>query len=372
MASLFAAWRNWRERGDVLRDVRAQNVALREWDDCRVQDNLADALTALERNDHRHAAEIWTKALDRSPREARASPLALDVLIGLGRFDEAETIMKEGRTRYPTEIRFAAGLAEISRAKGDHEAACGHWAAVHRQFPNAMVGYASGVDALRNLNRLPEAEALAEQTIRRFPHEVLGYMEYARIAGLRRDWGQTLQRWDLVRTQFNHPSGYAGAGHAMIELGRYDEAEAMLRDARIRAPTDVAPFIELALCAQARGDTAVAIERWLRLADVFPLHLVSCLTAAGGLQGLGATEDAEHVLRDAIDHFPAEPGPIEHLGLLLLNRGDFAAAVVAFIKMRDTFPNNRASYIRLSDSLNQAGRFDEAEAVRVEQRQRFQ
>jgi tetratricopeptide (TPR) repeat protein len=368
MASVIAVWRNWRERREILRDLRRENADLREWDHFKVRDGLIEALTALEQNDHSRAVELWAAALDRSPREVHASPLALEVLLGLRRFDEAETMMREGQTKHPTDMRFAVGLAEVARARGDDEAALERWALVRKQFPGAMVGYAAGVEALRNLKRLPEAESLAEQTMRRFPDEVLGFMEHARIATLREDWEQSLQRWEAVRTKFNHPSGYTGAGHALVQLGRFDEAEEMLRQARFRAPTDIGPFIELARCAQASGDVATAIGRWNRLASVFPLHLSSCLLAAGTLETLGATSDAERVLREAVDHFPAEPRPIENLGLLLLRSRDFAAAVDVFTTMRKAFPHNKVSHIRLADALTQAGRSDEALAVRDEQR----
>jgi tetratricopeptide (TPR) repeat protein len=372
MASVISVWRNWRERRDILRDLRRKKAELREWEQYKIRNGLTEALSALERNDHSRANELWTAALDHSPREVHASPLALDVLLGLRRFDEAEAMMREGQTKHPTNIRFAIGLAEVARARGDDESALKRWAAVRKQFPGAMVGYAVGVEALRNLKRLPEAEILAEQTVKRFPDEVLGFMEQARIATMQEDWEQSLSRWDVVRRKFNHSSGYTGAGHALAQLGRFDEAEAMLAQARTRAPTDIGPFIELARCAQANGDIPIAIDRWKRLVSVFPLHLPSCLLAAGTLETLGATADAESILREAVDHFPAEPSPIESLGLLLLRRPDLNAAVEAFATMRNAFPDNRVSYIRQAEALTRAGRTGEAETVRSDERRRFQ
>jgi tetratricopeptide (TPR) repeat protein len=344
---------------------------MREWDQFKVRDDLAEALSALDGNDHQHATELWTKALERNPREARASPLAVKVLVGLRRFDEAETIMREGQIRHPNDMRFARGLAEIARDSGDDETALLRWVAVRKQFPGDMIGYAAGVGALRKLNRLSEAETLAERTMKLFPEEVLGFMEHAQIASLRQHWDDALRRWDLVRTRFDHSSGYLGAARAMIQLGRYDEAEALLSQCRIKTPTDSAPVIELARCAEARGDLPGAIDGWNRVAQRFSLHLPSCLAAASALQTLDAFADSENVLRDAIDHFPNEPRPLAQLGMLFLDRRNFPAAVNTFATMRSAFPDREEGYIYGAQALSQTGCREEAEALRGEHHRRL-
>jgi tetratricopeptide (TPR) repeat protein len=371
MTGLIDIWRNWRERRNVLREVRRDRADAREWAYFRFKDGMTEALVALERDDRRRATEIWLETNAKYPGEALNSPLALDVLNGLQRFDEAEALMNEGRTKTPGDMRFAIGLALVARARGDSETASQRWASVRKQFPGVMQSYAMGVEALRDLKRLQEAEALTQQTIARFPEEVLGYMEHARLADLQEDWKQALERWNVVLTRFDHLSGYTGVAQAMVKFGRYDEADALLTRARVRYPTEPAPSIGLAQSAQARGDVAEAVVRWKRVAQRFPLHAPAVFSTAGALDQLGATADAEEVLRDAVDHFPDEPRALAELGMLLLRRQDFTAAAETFATLRGYFPDHQASYLHGADALTQAGRPDEAEALREEYRRRF-
>lgn len=371
MAGLFAFWQNWRERRDIMREVRRRNADAREWAYFRFKDVMVEALEALKRDDRRHATRVWTEALERYPGQALASDLALDVLLGLQRFDEAEALMQEGLRKSSRDDRCAIGLAQVARARGDHETAAQRWAMIRKQFPNVMEGYAFGVEALRGLNRLPEAEALTQQMVARFPEEVLGYMEYGRLADQQQNWEQALLRWEVVLTRFDHLSGYTGMAQAMVKFGRYDEADALLVRARIRYPVDPSPGIGLALSAQAKGDIPEAINRWKRVAKYSAMDMVAVLNAAGAMEKLGVVVDAEEVLREAVDHFPVEPRPLAELGMLLLRRRDFAAAAEAFATLRGTFPDNKASYIHGAEALSKAGRAEEAEAVRKEYRIRF-
>ena len=321
MSGLISTWRNWHERRTILRDVRQQQADAREWAYFRFKDAMTEALNALERDDHRHATEIWVDALGQYPGQALGSSLAFKVLLGLRRFDEAETLMNEGRRKRPADVRFAIGLARVALSRQDYEAAAQRWAAVRKAFPGAIEGYTFGSAALRELKHLAEAEALIRQTMSRFPDEIVGFMEHARLAELHQDWEQVLQRWDIVRNRFDHPSGYIGAIHAMVQLKRYDEAEALSENARVRFPGDPAPHVSLVVCSQAKGDMAQALSRCNLVAQRFPLHLPSVLRAAELLEQLDAAEEAEQVLRDAVDRFQAEPRPLRELG-----RFCFAAA----------------------------------------------
>lgn len=371
MTSLVEAWRDWRERREVLRDVRRQRSAVAEWAFFRFRDAMVDALAAIDRGDTVHAAHVWHQASEQYPNQALGSPLAIDVLLGLRRFEAAEALMNEGLLKKPGESRFAIGLAETARAKGDFETAVQRWSAVRSRFPGLMQGYALGVEALRDLGRLSEAEALVQETMRRFPEEILGFMEHARLADLKQDWDQARQRWDVVRARFGHLSGYTGAAHALINLGLHDDAEALFTAARVRFPTEPASSAGLARCAEAKNEIVQAITLWKRLAQHFPMHIFSVLEAANALERLNSAQDAENVLRGAIERFPSDMRPSMALGELLLRRGEFCAASKVFAKARDAFPDTQAFYLRGIEALNRADQAAHAQSLLEEHRRRF-
>ncbi len=371
MGGLLTVVRDWRYRQEVLRDLRRQQTIDSERDRFLVKDNLTYALSALERNDRRQATELWTKSLDRYPRETQASPLALKVLLGLRRFEEAEALLRKGQKNAPRDPYFAIGLADIAHAKGEHDVAIERCAALRKQFPGVLQGYVVGAASLMIKDRLEEAEILTQKAITMFPEEVRGYIEHAYVATRRQDWQEALQRWQHVLNQFGHQSGYTCSAQAMIQLERYDEADAILSAALVRFPTETGPGAELARSAQARGDSPEAIKRWKRLVQRFPLHMLSCLWAAEALEILGEAAEAERILCEGVDHFPSDLPPIIHLGMLLLRHRQFQAAVEVYATMRQRFPENETGYIRGAEALRQADRADDAAILTEEHRRRF-
>ena len=148
MTGLFAAWRSWRDRRLILRDVRRHAAGARELDHFKIKDQLTYANSALDNNDERQATEIWTKLVADYPSDALQSPLALRVLMRLRRYDEAATLMRNGQRRHPGDPKFPHGLAQIARAKGDHDEAILLYAQLRKRFPGVMEGYTSGAESL--------------------------------------------------------------------------------------------------------------------------------------------------------------------------------------------------------------------------------
>lgn len=339
MSGLFSAWRNWRELREILLDLRRQKADNAEQIRFIVRDSLGEALSALRLNDDRKAAQIWTRLRDQFPDEIGAAPLAPEILLKLGRFDEAEALMLKGRKRHPGNVHFARGLAAVSEARGDHDQAICRYAALRKRFPGAVEGYVMGALSLAAKNKLNEAEALAMEAMKRFPEEIGGFLEYARIAARRQNWLEALERWQNVQDGFGHRTfGYMGCAQTMILLGRYNEADAILADARIRFPTDSGFFAESARCAEARGDIPAAVSRWKSTVERFPLEAHCHSEAADAFERLGRPAEAEAALRGAADRFSTARWPILKLAEFLERRGDMSAAAEISETPREIFP----------------------------------
>jgi tetratricopeptide (TPR) repeat protein len=143
MTGPISAWRSWRDRRLILRDVRRQAADAKEINRFKVKDQLTYANAALDSNDHRQAAEIWDKLVADHRSQAFDSPLALRVLMRLRRYDDATTVMRHGQRRSPGEPRFLQGLGQIAQAKGDHDEAILIFAQLRKSFPGVMEGYTS-------------------------------------------------------------------------------------------------------------------------------------------------------------------------------------------------------------------------------------
>jgi predicted Zn-dependent protease len=354
-----------------MRMLRRQQADDSERDRFKVKDNLTYAMAAIERGDQREATELWESSLSRYPNETKSSPLALSVLLGVRRYDEADALMLAGQKKRPNDPFFAKGLAQIAIARHDREEALRRCAALRKRFPGVMEGYTLAVEALTELKRFDEADALCARAIATFPDEMVCYLVHARVAVAQENWQEALNRWLPVRDRFDWISGHLGYAEALGKLGSYDEAETLLEAARMRFPTDTAPVTQLALLSEMRGDAPQAISRWQRLAHRFPLMIHACLQAAEHLEKLGEPADAERVLREAVEHFPNDTAPFSRLGALMMRRKEYSGAAGVWAEFRKTFPDVEEPYIRGVEALRLAGRAAEADTLAQERDRRF-
>jgi tetratricopeptide (TPR) repeat protein len=372
MTGLLSAWHDWRERREILRDIRRRQADQSERDRFVVRDALAEALAAFGIGDRRKATAIWTATRDRYPMEIRASPLALELLLKLHHYDEAAALMAEGRKKHPKEIFFAKGVAAVAHTRGDHNAAIEYYVALRKQFPGVATGYVLGAQSLAAANRLAEADAQAEMAMNLFPEEIGGFLEYARLAVRREDWPEAMRRWELLQAAFDdRPFGLHGRAQALIKLGRYDEADVQLEAARFRFPTNSGLLAEFAYCAQARGDFPEAVKRWKRRVEVVPMEMHGYNNAAAAFDEMGEYAEAEAILRAAVERFPLEESPPIMLAKFLHGRQDFTAEAECWAALRKIFVNNEHAYTHGADALRRAGHVDQANALLEEHKSRF-
>ncbi len=368
----FAAWRRWQDRRMILRDIRRRAADANEVNHFKIKDQLVYAEAALDNNDNRRATEICNKLIADHPPEAYRSPLALKVLLRLRRFDDATKMVLTGQRRSRGDPNFLLGLAQIAQARRDHPEAVMHYAKMRKYFPGVMEGYTSAAEALRLMGKPADAESLAVQAMRQFPDHIAGFLERARLAVHREDWEEALRCWKPIRDQFEYVGAYVGAAQAFTHLQRYDEAEEVLQQARYRFGTNPSPLCEYARVAEAKGDTAEAIQRWKAVLYRFPLDMPVYSDASQAFERLGDPAEAETTLRAAVDRFPLELRPrIELAKLLLYQHLDFDAAVDAWSSLRQVLPDNEEAYVAGADALQKAGRTDAAAALRADHHQRF-
>lgn len=364
MGSIFSAWRAWRERREILSDARAIVADAREVNRFKIKDGLTLADAALDNEDRRRATETLDKLTAEFGDDARRHPLALRVMIRLGRFDEAEAAMNAGQRRHPNDPQYLAGLGHIARERHRYEDAVGLYAQLRWRFPGVIDGYTWAADSLRVLGRLEEAEALALEAKTRFPDEIGGYLEYARGGALRQDLPEALRRWNIVIERFDYLGGYIGSAQAMCQLGQYDDAEALLTRARYRFGANPGPLIQYAHVAEARGNAEEAIKRWQDVLWRYPLDLTVYFEVAAALERLGRPEDVVSTLRAGIDRLPTEQRLYLELAKFFhYARRDFSAAADAWAAMHAAFPDNAEAYNCGIEALRQAGREHEAADV---------
>jgi tetratricopeptide (TPR) repeat protein len=361
----------WSKRRQALRELK--NLQRHEELVLKLDEgNLVNrAKAALGAGDSVAALHFWREALERYPHFAKTSHDALEVLLGLKHFDEAEALMVEGQQRAPRDPYYANGYALIAERSGDTKEAINRWQRVRKKFPSSWMGYANGVMCLAWTGQYEAAEALSKQAIEMFPREVRAWISWAHIAERRRDWPETIHRWDTVRDKFNDSSSYTGIARGLEGMGRIEEAEAHLRESQLRFPLVHEIAIGLARLANLRGDNEETARLWADARRRFPLMAFGYREGFRHLVGMGRYEDAEAISLTAIDRFPAEAWPAVEYAQLAHTRHDWEAAAARWAAVRTSWPDRQDGYLRGAEACTALGRQDEAAQLRDECQRRF-
>jgi tetratricopeptide (TPR) repeat protein len=301
----------WRERQSAMREIRRiadAEVEQMTYDDSNPV-NLAKI--ALTLNDPAVALTHWRNVMTRAPLFAKTHKDAPEILIGLKLYDEAETIMRECMRRYPAEARYAGCYAQVAEERRDHAEATARWKNVINRFPSWWKGYVHYATSLSATGQHQEADKVLTKAVAQFPDEVIAGIEWARNAERQKDHAESLARWQKLWDRTQHPVAISGVARALITLGRLDEAETRLLEARTRHPLAEAIRIDLAQLAEKRGDTDEALRRWVELKTRMPLLRFGYEGEFRLLRKLGRLDEAGAVIEEAVERFPHDAWPVQ-------------------------------------------------------------
>ena len=161
------------------------------------------------------------------------------------------------------------------------------------------------------------------------------------------------------------------AAFAVLEAGRFDEADALLQAAMARFPDDVGLAVDHAWVAHRRRTVAAAIARWDRVRQGFPDHPMGYIGAAITAREAGQLDRADALLTEAERRFPDNPSLPAEQAWLALARRDLPAAIRRWEEVRVRQPDSWLGYTGGSAALREAQRFVEADALLAEAIVRF-
>jgi tetratricopeptide (TPR) repeat protein len=217
-----------------------------------------------------------TPAPDEAPQAGDASAQGLQAaqaMLNAGRIDEAEAAVADVLATQGEDHAALWLHAEIAASRQDHAAAAARWnrlRLLHEREPDAATGEAHrrAILAFSQAGQHDEARACAQAALALFPgnaHMVLTCGYAAQFAG---DWETASLRWEQARGLApDLLDGYVHGAKAYSELGRHDEALALLTAAEAAFPEHRIGLLKCqAYAAEARQDWAAAVRHW-RLAQ---------------------------------------------------------------------------------------------------------
>src|ERR1700722_17856507 len=186
------------------------------------------------------------------------------------------------------------------------------------------------------------------------------------------DWIGALHRWSQVRTHF--PSaweGYGLASRALRELGRLDDAMALLIDAAEQFPQHVDRFHDLARLAEARRDWVAAELFWCDFISINPRPWWAYTSLASALHEQGRVDEAEAALVAVQGAMPGEPAVFAEHARLAESRRDWPKALERWQSVIDRFPDQWIGYCGVGTTLRETGRLEDARNTLIPAVERF-
>ncbi len=354
---MFEALTEWFERRRALRELRAGDEEAGLGFGKFFAEQIEAATSALTRGDREWAFKTWREMNERYPKLSMTSERALSLLVELGGYDEADSLIREGGRRYPWHrIMFATVSVRAAQRRGDHDQTLRRCEILRRKFPRVTEGYTIAATCLAALDRQNDAEAVIEQAASRFPRNYVIIVTHARHAERRRDWSKALERWQVVRDRFDDFVGPVGMAQALREMGRYSEAREIATDVTERFPTNPWAHVELAKIAGVEADLEGAVQRWEIVREKFPDLAVGYTAGADAARRVGREVEADKILNLAVTRMRFNLDVHLEFARSAGRGGDKAAAAERWALVCDRFPDCAEARERNTEVLAAAER----------------
>ena len=288
------------------------------------------------------------------------------------RYMEAEAMLAGALARFPADAGPLIDYASIAQAKGDVEETVDRWRIVRDRFPNQLAGYTHGVVALRTAGRRDEAESLMAEALGRFPDNPHLHFDHGFAANAQGDWIEAARRWTEIRMRFpDQTIPYVEGARALQAVDLSDDADAVMRDARVRFPGDLGVALAWANLAMRRQDWEEAAARWQSVREQFPYDSDAVIEGGRALLDAGRVDEADAVLTAAMHRFPEHAMIARNWANLAMRRQTWPEAIRRWEIVRASFPGEAEGYAEGAVALRHAGRLPDAETLLSEGAARF-
>ena len=306
---------------------------------------VAIGLIARRRADHEAALAAFSSAAAIEPANVATQLERGNELRALKRFAEAEALLAELAKSHPKLIGPLLALAELKRRQGDREASltiCRSAAALDASNVQVTIEIAND---LRELKQYAEAEIVLEQARERHPGDA---RVLAALGQLKRRQGN---RPDALAMFEAAAAASPDNFHLQLEcandlrdLGRFAEAEVILRRVILERPNEAMPLVAAAHLQRRRGDRPAALETLYAASTKDPASLPLQIEIVQSLIELGEMEKASQSLSDLLACHP-DDSRVAMQQVQLLRRQERRSDALVFLESLQRRGPARASYL---------------------------
>jgi putative PEP-CTERM system TPR-repeat lipoprotein len=207
--------------------------------------------------------------------------------------------------------------------------------------------------------RTPQAVAMAREVQKQRPKEAIGYLLEGDVNAYTKSWTQAASAYRTGLKQVGTVDLALKLHQVLSAAGNAAEAEKVASNWVKEHPKDTAFRVYLAETAIAKGDFTTAAKHYrllLELQPDNPMLLNNLAWTSGQIKDPKAIEYAEKANKLA----PDQPGVLDTLGTLLVERGDKARGIEMLQKASKLAPESASIRLSLAKSLLIAGQKDAA------------
>jgi tetratricopeptide (TPR) repeat protein len=330
------------------------------------------AQSAQERGDDAEAAQRWQLVCDRFP-DATEGPVGLAAALSkIGRFDDADAMLAEVMARLPHREDLMTAHAWVAHDRQHWPTALRRWEAVISLGKQPRQPRHLAAVALDALGRYGEAAQVLAPALRMFPDDQELAVLNAWLATRRRDTEEARRLWRDVRARFTDiPDGYRGEAAALVDVGRLDEADAVLVEGLKHFADNFELAGDHARIAEYRPNWPLAAGRWREVVARCPDEPAAHIELCNSLLKSGQPEEAQTVVKESLQRFPEDVAVAATEAAVASQRKDWERAIEVWTAIETRFPHDVRGPVGLAHTLRASGQLERAEQSLAEAAQRF-
>ena len=288
--------------------------------------------------------------------------VAATAALSEARVDEAESHFKALIAKSPEHAAALANLGKLARQRGDRAAARSYFEAAANAEPGNVPARCEAAAMLHELGCGVEAETIYKSVLESDAKHANALSGLARLAQERGEKAIALTHFEAaVAADPGNPSVRCDAANILRELGRLDDAEAMLKSVLETHPEHGPALAGLGHLARQRRDRTLALGYFEAAAKADPNNPWVRCDLANILRELSRFGEAEAMFKTVIDGHQEHVGALAGLGHIACQRGELDAAIGYFEAAVKADPQNPDLGCELASVLRESSRLEEAE-----------
>jgi predicted Zn-dependent protease len=290
------------------------------------------------------AVERWASMQARMPDAPGLRIGLAHAYKAAGQLDKSERMVSDSLQRMPNNVALLVQYADLAARRNDWDTAATRWAVVRKMAPERLDAVIGSIAALRQSNRLDEAEALAQPALQAHPDDPDLNTSYAAIAAARQDWPETARRLRRVLA-LTPDSAVAAVGlvGALTRLDKTIEAEQAAEAALRHHPDHEVLLTEYAAIAVKEQRWPQAVVRWQQVYERCADRASTFFAYIDALEHADQLNLADEISTEAVAFAPDDLKLLKQHAWLAEKRIDYAEAATRWQVIKRKFPGDEAA-----------------------------